>query len=211
MESIETMAGILRDTAPDFVVLPALSDTHPDHATCHVMIRLAMQHVSRTFQCLTYHVHGHRREAGPSIALPLDAAMLEGKHRAILAHHTQVALARRRLLARADATETLHALPSPIPGDMPLPRTVALPWQPFRAWHPWLQLTLAHSGGVHVWPWREAPLARHAGQTCLVLPEAARLGPAFAKLEMRCRSPWIFDHWGWRDLSAIATSHRAGN
>lgn len=210
-ESIDAMADILRDTAPDLVVLPALSDTHPDHASCHVMIRLAMQRVARPFHCLTYHVHGHRHEVGPAIELPLDAAMLDGKRHAILAHHTQVALARHRLLARAGAIETLHALPSPAPGDVPLPRIVALPWQPSRAWRPWLQLTLAHPGGVHVWSWREAPLTMHARQACLVLPEAVRHGPAYAKLEMRCKSPWIFDRWGWCDLSRIGADRPANH
>ena len=202
MESIEAMIGILREVSPGIVVLPALSDTHPDHAACHVMIRLAIQHVAHPVQCLSYHVHGHRLEAGPAIDVPLDAAMVEGKRRAILAHHTQVALARRRLLAMAGAVETLHALPSSAADDVPLPPTVPLPWQPSRAWYPWLQLTLAHPDGVHVWPWRAAPLVAHARRTCLTLPDTVRRGPVYARLEMRCSSPWIFDHWGWCELGA---------
>lgn len=206
-DTISAVADILRQTAPDMVVLPTLDDGHPDHATCHVIVRLAMQHLPQRPTCLTYHVHGHRREIDKPIELSLDDAMREGKRRAILAHRTQVALARRRLLARAGETEILHTLPIPAHGT--LPSAVMLPWQPFRAWHPWLQLTLAYPDGVHVWPWREAPLATDPQGTRLTLPTTIRRAPVFARLEMRCPSPWIFDHWGWRDLTAAPEARQA--
>lgn len=206
-DTINTLADILQRAAPDIVVLPTLDDGHPDHATCHVITRLAMQHLPQRPTCLTYHVHGRRREIDTAIELPLDDAMREGKRRAILAHQTQVALAQRRLLAKAGETETLHTLT--FPAHDTVPREVLLPWQPFRAWRPWLQLTLAHPDGVHVWPWREAPLTTDPHGTRLTLPTTIRRAPVFARLEMRCPSPWIFDHWGWRDLTAAPAARQA--
>ena len=210
-ETIQALVDIMRDAAPEIVVLPTLSDWHPDHAACHVMTRLAMCRLSPSPACLTYHVHGHRPATGLPIHVPLDVAMYEGKRRAILAHRTQVAMARRRLLARVGETETLHELPLPERDfdESCLPREALLPWRPFRAWHPWLQLTLAHPDGVHVWPWRDAPLTTGRHGVDLTLPAAVRRAPVFARLEMRCTSPWIFDHWGWCDLTAAPASRQA--
>lgn len=210
-DTIGTFVDILRNMAPDIVVLPTLSDWHPDHAACHVIVRLALRHLPQPPACLIYHVHGHRLEAGRPIRLPLDAALREGKRRAILAHYTQVATARRRLLAKVGETETLHDLPlsSHDIDEALLPREVMLPWRPYRAWHPWLQLTLAHPDGVHVWLWRDAPLTVDERGIHLTLPTAVRRAPVFARLEMRCTSPWIFDHWGWRDLTAAPVARQA--
>ncbi len=210
-EAIDAMADALRDAAPDILVFPALDDTHPDHATCHVMVRLAMPSLARRPLGLTYLVHGRHREDGSApVDLPLDEAMRAAKRRAILAHASQVALARRRLLARAGATETFRMLPSCGSGDAPPPPVVTLPWQPPRVLHSRLQLTLAHAGGVHVWPWRDAPLATRGREIRLTLPDAATRGLVCARLEMRCTSPWIFDHWGWRDLTATGAARQAG-
>ncbi|HET6586447.1 MAG TPA: PIG-L family deacetylase [Oleiagrimonas sp.] len=210
-ETIHALHGIMRELAPDIVVLPALGDCHPDHAACHVMTRLALCHLPQPPTCLTYHVHGQRLETGRPIPLPLDAALREGKRRAILAHYTQVAMARRRLLARVGETETLHDLPLPAHDidEALLPREVMLPWRPFRVWHPWLQLTLAHADGVQVWPWRDAPLTVNERGIHLTLPATVRRAPVFARLEMRCTSPWIFDHWGWCDLTAAPVARQA--
>lgn len=212
-DTIQTLVDIMRDVAPDIVVLPTLGDRHPDHATCHVITRLAMRQLSQLPACLTYHVHGQRQATttGMPIHLPLDATMREGKRRAVLAHRTQVAMARRRLLAKVGETETLHELPLPEydVDESRLPREALLPWRPFRAWHPWLQLTLAHPDGVHVWSWRDAPLTIDQDGIHLTLPAAVRHAPVFARLKMRCTSPWIFDRWGWCDLTAAPAARQA--
>lgn len=209
-DAVERMADILRESAPDIVVMPSLGDCHPDHGACHVLVRLAMVHAGFRGACLVYQVHGPRPVAGQRVALCLDAAMREGKRRAILAHATQVALARGRLLARAGAEEVLYELPAATLGVRPASaRIVPLPWRPSRLLWPWLELTLAHPDGVQAWKWRQAPLSTRDGVTCLALPPEAARGPLFAKLKLRCRSPWIFDHWGWHDLTAAATSREA--
>ncbi len=207
-ESIARLIGILRDTAPDMVVLPSLTDSHPDHSASHVLMRLAMRHLPHVPTSYTYHVHGRRHGGGESLIVPLDDAMQTAKRHAVLAHHTQVATARRRLLAKVTATEILQALP-PWDVDDAVPRIVAFPWRPLRTWHPWLQLTLAHPDGIHVWSWRDAPLNDHHRPTRWSLPSTIRRGPVYAKLEMRCTSPWIFDHWGWRDLTRPARARQA--
>lgn len=213
-EALGEVVDILRDANPDMVVLPALADSHPDHSACHVLVRLALQRLQLQPVSLAYHVHGKQHDAGVPVVLELDATMRENKRRAILAHYTQVALARRRLLAKATATEVLDALPARDGGDgghagRLVPERVRLPWDPPRVWHPWLQITLAHPDGACIWRWRDAPLVRDDQGLWLDLPVDVRQGPVFAKLQMRCASPWIFDHWGWCDLTAPARPRQA--
>lgn len=208
--AIERMAAVLRDAAPDIVALPSLGDQHPDHGSCHVLTRLAMAHTAFDGTVLTYQVHGKRPSPGHPVSLPLDADMRDGKRRAIMAHHTQVAMARKRLLAYAGAGETLHDMPH-APYASGMPESMLLPWHPPRVLHPWLELTLAHPDGVHVWRWNDAPLVPHQEGIHLTLPASAGRGPLFARLKVRCRSPWIFDHWGWRDLTVTTAARQAGD
>jgi LmbE family N-acetylglucosaminyl deacetylase len=206
--SIAAIADIVRELAPEFLVMPTLSDSHPDHGACHVLARLALAHVSQPPVCLGYHVHGRAPDMAQTIALPLDASMRETKRRAILAHHTQVALARRRLLAHAGPAEVLFALPDAAGDDADacVPKAAILPWRPTTALRRGLRLTLAHPDGVSVWRWPDAPLQQRARDPLrLALPTDVRRGPVFVKLEWCGRSPWIFDHWGWCDLTAGAS------
>lgn len=208
--AIEALRRLWRDAAPDLVVVPSLTDAHPDHSACHVLVRLVMSLENGCDACLTYHVHGRRPHDGQPVAFHLDEPMRAAKYRAIEAHRTQVALARRRLLAHAGSREVLHELhvaadrSSLARGD-----ELALPWQPPRGLWPWLELMLAHRAGVHHWRWTRAPLAWREGRAWIALPDGAADGPVFAKLKLRCRSPWIFDHWGWHDLTAAPAPHQA--
>lgn len=210
MRAVDAVADVVRRAAPDIVVVPDLGDRHPDHGASHVLLRLALARLPSQPTCLTYLVHGHGSLADTSCTLVLDAEAQAAKRRAVMAHHTQVALARRRLLAMVGPQEQLYRL-SPREYSLPeaMPDTMPLPWNPSRALHPWLQLTVAHPDGIHAWRWREAPL-RHDGHAWqLRLPASIRRIPVFAKLELRSTSPWIFDHWGWSDLTAATSARQA--
>lgn len=205
------LTTVLREVAPDLVVLPALGDRHPDHASAHVLLRLALAQQTFRGTCLSYYIHGPESAApADDIVLPLDDGMCERKRAAIRAHHTQVALAGHRLLAQVRPEERFGIVPARS-GVVPelTQRSVLLPWHPPRVLRPWLQLTLAHPDGTVCWSWRQAPLTATDTGYRLVLPRAVGRGPVFVRLASRLRSPWIFDHWGWQDLTAAACSREA--
>ncbi len=208
--AIEALRGLWRAVAPDVVVVPSLTDAHPDHSACHVLVRLVMSLETCRGTCLTYHVHGRRPHGGRPVAFRLDEPMRAAKRRAIEAHRTQVALARRRLLAHVAPRELLHELHVAADrSSFARGAALALPWQPSRGLWSRLELTLAHRAGVHHWHWMRAPLTWREGRAWITAPDGSAGGPVFVKLKLRCRSPWIFDHWGWHDLTAAPAPHQA--
>jgi hypothetical protein len=55
---------------------------------------------------------------------------------------------------------------------------------------------------VERWRWAQAPLQRDDAGSWRLLPSAvARQAPVFARLTLALPTPWIFDHWGWCELS----------
>lgn len=217
--AIDAFVAHVEAAAADMIVLPALGDRHPDHGACHVLACLALARLAAASRptpslCLEYLVHGDDSGEGERVDIALDADMQARKRAAVLAHHSQVALSRGRLLARVGASERFRRL---VPTDGERPRELHLPWRPSLAMRPWLRLTLAHVDGVQTWTLADAPLARDGdGGWRLRLPDAVGArGPLFVKLETRLPSPWIFDYWGWRRLggtpvAASAAPARAG-
>jgi LmbE family N-acetylglucosaminyl deacetylase len=200
--AIDAFAACMATRPIDVAVLPALGDGHPDHSASHVVACLALARLRASPWCLEYLIHGRDDDAVESLVVELDATMRARKRAAVLAHRSQVALSRRRLLARVGAREHLRVVPQADPMTVRDPR---LPWRPPAPIRPWLHLTLAHAGGVHDWPWHAAPLRRDAdGGWHLQLPDAVVRGPLFVRLETRLSSPWIFDHWGWHRLTPAA-------
>jgi LmbE family N-acetylglucosaminyl deacetylase len=199
--AIDAFAARMAVQPIDIVVLPALGDGHPDHSASHVLACLALARLRATPWCLEYLIHGRDDDAGEPLVVELDAAMRARKRAAVLAHRSQVALSRRRLLARVGASEHFRVVPH---AAAMAPRDPLLPWRPPAPVRPWLHLTLAHADGVHDWPWHAAPLHRDADGWRLQLPATVVRGPLFARLETRLPTPWIFDHWGWRRLGTVA-------
>ncbi len=209
--AIDAFAGVVQRESPDIIVLPDLHDRHPDHAACHVLVRLALARRSIRPECLTYRVHGRGMPSGERLEIALDAGMQETKRQAILAHRTQVALARRRLLAKAGAAEPLWRLSPPeYTSSATLPVALSLPWNPRAVQRPWLRLVLAHPDGAAAWPWRQAPIRRVGTAWGVRLPREVRRRPVFVRLESSVTTPWIFDHWGWHDLTAMPSTGQAG-
>lgn len=202
--AIEAFEQPMRSWQPSLVVLPALGDTHPDHGSVHVLTGLALARMGFRGTCLEYLIHGRTSIGAQPLTFELDTGMQARKREAVLAHQSQVALSRKRLLARVGPREDFGWLGNA--ADQELPDAIPLPWTPPQWLARSLHLTLAHANGVQDWPLHRAPLQRATdGQVNLVLPDdVPRHLPVFARLDMRMPSPWIFDHWGWRRLTASA-------
>ncbi len=109
--------------APTHVVLPRLADRHPDHSALRVMGELALLRASSRAQLLGYLVHGAERAA------PVHAADVPQRRRrkreAMLAHESQIALSRRRLLELAAQPERFEVVES-VGGECPPPAELRL-------------------------------------------------------------------------------------
>ena len=111
------LAAIITDWRPTHVLVPSISDTHPDHSALAVMLRLVL---SESFSDLlatgqmaawSYLVHG-RRSAFFDRAATISQSHREAatKQRAIRCHKTQLKLSRKRFLAYAGRPERLVKL-----------------------------------------------------------------------------------------------------
>jgi LmbE family N-acetylglucosaminyl deacetylase len=112
--TLERLAAIITNWAPTDLVVPSISDTHPDHSALAVMLRLALnEDLSDETQMSTwsYVVHGkgraffdRARTIGPT------ASETAVKLRAIKCHKTQLKLSRKRFLDHAARPERLIKL-----------------------------------------------------------------------------------------------------
>ncbi|MBQ4853396.1 PIG-L family deacetylase [Rhodanobacter sp. B2A1Ga4] len=196
--SVAALSAAIGRFGPSLVVAPALADRHPDHAAAHVLVRLALAALADPPPLLNYLVHG-RAGDGDSFEIHGTAVQSAYKRAALVAHRSQMALSGKRMLRLAARPECHAGLPSPL---------AALPWRPPRWLHPWLRLSVVGSAGVLSWRWRDAPLQRdRAGRFQLSMPVGT---PCFARLALAVRSPWIFDHWGWCELSGHAGEAGSG-
>jgi LmbE family N-acetylglucosaminyl deacetylase len=195
-EALAELTAMLGGFAPDLVALPALGDRHPDHGAAHVLVRMALARLGHAPCLLGYLIHGSDHGV-PVPGQPGTPAQRDAKLHALAAYATQLALSGGRLRELAGRPEC-HARPSPAPSAV----TRTLPWRPSPLLRPRLRLAAAStSGQAQQWPWHAAPL-RHDGQGGWRLDwPAARAGDAcFVRLSLALPSPWIFDHWGWREV-----------
>lgn len=194
---LAAVGELLERVQPTLLVLPDLVDRHPDHSGMHVVLDLVLQRLSpsRRPACLGYLLHGRSRPGAPRRAtFALDRDEQVRKRRAILAHASQAALGRSRLLRFATANEAFVA---GLGGDDRASPT--LPWLPPRPLRPALALLAVDAAGG-------APLRLDGrGGTDLCWRDgspAARVGrvlqrPYYVKLYCPVPSPWVFDGWGW--------------
>ena len=115
--ALERLAAIIADWSPTDLVVPSISDTHPDHSALGVMLRLVLSEsfsASSTTERMgvwTYTVHGRSptffdrakaiRQSQPETATKL---------RAIRCHKTQLKLSWKRFLGYAHRPERLLRL-----------------------------------------------------------------------------------------------------
>jgi LmbE family N-acetylglucosaminyl deacetylase len=110
--AIERAVEIIRSWSPTHLLIPSVSDTHPDHSALAVILRLALAEISEPrISVSSYAVHGKSR-AFSARAEPLlqSLAETETKVQAILCHTSQIMLSRKRFLSYANRPERLAKL-----------------------------------------------------------------------------------------------------
>lgn len=191
--SLATMQSAINAFEPDLICCPALLDTHPDHGAAHVLCHLALAGEKAKPTLLAYPMHGLALPATYPLVLEGTAEQQRSKLDAMAMHKSQMALSGRRMRRLAGMPERYQCVDMAVQGG-------DLPWWPPIVLRRWLRLLVVDASGSYEWPWQEAPISRRAeggyrlerSMLC-----KGRDGPAFAKLYLPWRSPWIFDHWGW--------------
>lgn len=109
--ALERFAAIIADWAPTDLLVPSISDTHPDHSALAVMIRLVLgeSFSQDTFTSVwSYAVHGKSPAFFErATVVPQSESETSNKVRAIRCHKTQLKLSRKRFLAYAARPEHL--------------------------------------------------------------------------------------------------------
>ena len=214
--TVSMLRDVFLDAAPTVVILPTLSDRHPDHSAAHVMCCLALSASGSIAQLLSYTIHG--TTSAPAIECGIDVHRREQKKRAVGAYHTQLVLSHKRIMAHAERPERFvidAAIRDGVTSSLE-----RLPWRISR-----LSAALADVvvvGGNGAWcvaiaaadsVTRDGASPRcvrdNNGQLHLRMPEQLRISsPAFAKLRCRLSSPWIYDRWGWTRLASADSQRR---
>jgi LmbE family N-acetylglucosaminyl deacetylase len=98
------LAGEISAFRPNLVVLPSLSDRHPDHSAAFILVTQALAAGGIPMpRLLTFAVHGVPDEGGTAVAL--NPAQRDLKGAAIQAHASQMRLSRTRFLRYAQLRE----------------------------------------------------------------------------------------------------------
>lgn len=210
---IATMHAELAAFAPTHVVMPNLTDRHPDHSALHVMLELALLRYAKPCQRLAYLIHADAGAGG--VGLPPMPARQARKRAAMEAYASQLSLSRKRLIALATRTEHFTALDPPTLREratLSIPRPRASRWRAH-------DLLLVLAGGERVWRWRaRVPrgvrsftldadgLALHAtiaGDAIdIALPPTLRATAAWAKLHRSGARLVVFDRATWHAADA---------
>jgi LmbE family N-acetylglucosaminyl deacetylase len=105
------LVKLLKTWRPTLVVSPSPHDVHPDHSAFAVLMNLALRHLPATLAPRQIHYLVHTRKQGlptPRWTLRLTAAEQATKRDAILQHHTQMALSRKRFVGYARPVEHFY-------------------------------------------------------------------------------------------------------
>ena len=198
--SIAQWRALLAEIGPTLLGLPDLGDSHPDHSALHALLELVLNTMpaAQRPQCLCYLLHGRAGlDRARRIAFELTPQEAARKRAAILAHRSQIALSRGRMLRFAGVIEGFaegignHSLGTP-----------RLPWKPPRWLLPSMALFAVDANGGQ----RLRCDSRDAGEPALLWKDGTRAAtlqrplqmPYYVKLYCTLPSPWVFDHWGWR-------------
>lgn len=215
--STQTLATLLtrlmsRAAASNILVLPSLTDRHPDHGAARVMAELALARAELSPQLLGYTVHG---SVDRSVTwLHVDDASQRRKLAALEQHYTQLVLSRRRMRKYAERPE--HFVREQRAADLSIAPYQTLPWKLGPVARQMLELVVAAPTGTWRVPLssdgrsnsaRDGPsIQRDGSRLTLTIPQSLRnQAPVFAKLSARVPSPWIYDRWGWVRLGAMET------
>lgn len=110
--TIERFAEIIRSWSPTHLLVPSISDTHPDHSGLAVILRLALAEIFEPRMSVSsYAVHGKSGAFfGRAEPLLQTQTETEKKLEAILCHKSQVMLSRKRFLSYATRPERFAKL-----------------------------------------------------------------------------------------------------
>jgi LmbE family N-acetylglucosaminyl deacetylase len=110
--ALERFATIIADWEPTDLLVPSISDTHPDHSALAVMVRLALsESISSDVSVWNYAVHGKSAAFFQrAMAIPQSESEMARKLRAIRCHKTQLKLSKKRFLGYAARPERLVKL-----------------------------------------------------------------------------------------------------
>jgi LmbE family N-acetylglucosaminyl deacetylase len=107
--AVAAIADAIVDWMPTLLVVPSLSDVHPDHSALSVLIRLALSQMTHEPDVLTFVVHTRGRiSERHRVVLHLSEEEQLVKRQAILCHASQMKLSRGRFLAYAKPLETFY-------------------------------------------------------------------------------------------------------
>lgn len=114
--ALQILCKELEAWQPTLLVLPSPHDLHPDHNALYILFQVALERVHLPqLRQLQFIVHCRRPELVPGkMELQLNEEERHLKRDAILQHHTQMALSRKRFIAYARPTEAYYE-PSPAP------------------------------------------------------------------------------------------------
>lgn len=109
-QAVAALAAEIRGFGATHVVMPTLSDRHPDHGALRVMLDLALYRAGVDCVRLGYTVHGLL--AAPGWTLAGDPLRRDRKRQAMQAYLSQIALSGNRLRALAARAEVFEAVVS---------------------------------------------------------------------------------------------------
>lgn len=228
--AISTLAQEIAAFVPSRVAMPTLDDRHPDHSALRVMLELALMRCASTCHRLGYIVHGARGSAVHDRIVAAGPESQTRKQRAMLAHASQVALSRRRLLAIAAAAEKFELAEKA--DRVPLPEDkrafVQIPYRTRPPWHRGEELLAILAFDTHIARFRipllpggrvaqrstdglRVELTPTAGGWRIDLP-GARSGVAAMYLKRERCGPRlvIFDEQGWFDAARLLQPRARG-
>ncbi|MGA9423163.1 MAG: PIG-L family deacetylase [Rhodanobacteraceae bacterium] len=184
----ESLAAEIAGFSPTHVVLPTLSDRHPDHSALRVMLDLAMLRGSATAMRLGYVLHGPALANATHVSAS-DTVSRARKHAALLTYETQISLSRSRLSRLAHREESFDVAEWRLPhsatsSDLLL--RLPLPTYPWRLRHHRLLLVLACTSTIRRLGIPLKPFG--ALRRGITLKASDAIG---ATVHMRCNAQWL--------------------
>jgi LmbE family N-acetylglucosaminyl deacetylase len=214
--------GMLRaaidEFRPSVLIMPAVSDRHPDHSAAHILARSALAQSSAMPRLLTFGVHGG--SSGETV-VDLTEAQRSLKANAILAHASQMRLSRRRFLRYAGNVEAFdeagpvakenskHPLRAWVRGDGKVEvRVDPLRWGGTLYGHA-LFVVLDAGDRVRCPLGNAMPINQRHRELRAIVECPGNL-PGYVKLA-RPQPGWrVFDRWGWQVIGQAERDARNG-
>jgi LmbE family N-acetylglucosaminyl deacetylase len=222
---IDDLAAEIETFKPTEVVVPALSDRHPDHSAAFILVAEASARAGASLpHVLTFAVHGGGSEKD-AVVLALSDAQRETKRSAIRAHASQMHLGGERFLKFARSEESYRRQPLPPAVDPDHPLRARFDGGRLRTeidrriWKSSLRgLSLLIVGNDVRWsvPIDEskaslsvqdcatgtdvavASLNREGDELIITVPVATAAFPGYVKFARPRPGLWVFDRFGWQ-------------